>query len=268
MDLSRRETAPPEGGLTVQDPWRGLRALTPARIALGRAGGSQPTAALLDFRLSHAKAKDAVAMAFDPGALARELEAAGIASKIISTRAKARGEYLLRPDLGRALSDASRGELGRMPRPSGRPSVVFIVSDGLAALAAQRHAGEVLRAAIPALEAQGWGVFPVLIAPFARVKLQDEAGALLGADAACMLLGERPGLGVPDSLGAYFTWGPSAEKTDADRNCLSNIRPEGFAPAAAASKLVALLCEARRLGISGVGLKDTLPAQSAEALPV
>lgn len=260
MEASPREIAKRGQGPAIRDSWTALRSLTPARIALGRAGGSQPTAALLDFRLSHARAKDAVNAAFDPVRLAADLAREGIASRILASRARNSSEYLLRPDLGRSLSEAARAELESLPAPAGSPRIVFLVSGGLAALAASRHAVPVLSALIPALTARGWGVYPVLLVPLARVKLQDQAGALLRADLSCMLLGERPGLGVPDSLGAYFTWQPGPEKTDADRNCLSNIRPEGLDPRVAAAKLEALLTEAARLRLSGVALKDTLPS--------
>jgi ethanolamine ammonia-lyase small subunit len=132
-----------------------------------------------------------------------------------------------------------------------------MVSDGLAAQAAERHAVETVARLTELLGAEGWTIYPILLAPFGRVKLQDEVGELLGARHALMLLGERPGLGMPDSLGAYLTHHPRTSCTDADRNCVSNIRPEGLPPAAAARKLAHLLMESARLGVSGVALKDT-----------
>ncbi|NQW99031.1 ethanolamine ammonia-lyase subunit EutC [bacterium] len=249
---------PPEpqpAALTTPDPWSYLRRYTAARIAIGRSGGSQPTAAVLDFRLAHARARDAVHAPFDAAGLAEQLRAAGIESEFLSTAVVDRRTYLLRPDLGRSLDENSRSKL-----VASQPDLALIVSDGLAAAAAERHALATLLPLIRELREAGWKISPVYLVPLARVKVQDEIGAALGARHSLMLLGERPGLGSPDSLGAYFTSAPSAGCTDADRNCVSNIRPEGLPPAEAAAKLVWLLKESARLGLSGVHLKDTQPA--------
>jgi ethanolamine ammonia-lyase small subunit len=244
--------APPGG-----DSWTHLRRFTPARIALGRAGGSRRTAELLDFRLAHARARDAVIEEFHPGAVVEALERMGFASLSLSTGAGDRQSYLLRPDLGRTLAPESRKSLENGRFGWGARDVAVIVSDGLSALAAERHASAVLGRLLPLLGSAGWTIFPVFVAPFARVKLQDEVGATVGARHSLMLLGERPGLGSPDSLGAYFTFRPHPDRTDADRNCVSNIRPEGLAPGAAAAKLAHLLLESARLAVSGVALKDS-----------
>jgi len=237
--------------LTISDPWSHLRQFTAARIAIGRTGGSQPTAAVLDFRLSHARARDAVHAPFDTAALAAQLHAAEIQTKFLATAVPDRATYLLRPDLGRSLDQASREKL----EPS-QPDLVLIVSDGLAAAAAESHAAATLIPLIRELHQAGWKISPVHVVPLARVKVQDEIGSALGARFSLMLLGERPGLGAPDSLGAYFTANPSLACTDADRNCVSNIRPEGIPPVQAAAKLAWLLKESLRLGVSGVHLKD------------
>jgi ethanolamine ammonia-lyase small subunit len=239
------------------DSWQHLRQFTAARIAVGRTGGSQRTASLLDFRLSHARARDAVHSHFDSNELGSELRAQAIESFYLDTATTDRRTYLLRPDLGRKLASSSRHKLIANTPSWGHRDLAIIVSDGLAAQAAGRHATATLVPLIDQLRANGWSLFPVFIVPFARVKLQDEIGELLGAQHTLMLLGERPGLGSPDSLGAYFTFNPRSDCTDADRNCISNIRPEGLPPVDAAGKLVRLLYESARLGLSGVALKDT-----------
>jgi ethanolamine ammonia-lyase small subunit len=239
------------------DPWIWLRRHTAARIALGRTGGSQRMDTVLDFRLSHARARDAVMAAFDLEGVADRLGAVGLSSQRIATGVADKKTYLVRPDLGRRLDESSCAALRSSVPAWGKRDLVIIVSDGLAAQAAERHVVETVTFLAEHLATTGWTLYPILIAPFGRVKLQDEVGELLGARHALMLLGERPGLGSPDSLGAYLTHHPRATCTDADRNCVSNIRPEGLPPAAAARKLAHLLIESARLGMSGVALKDT-----------
>lgn len=247
------------------DPWAGLKKYTSARIALGRTGGSQRMETVLDFRLSHARARDAVMAPFDVGGVAGRLVKNGFTAQQIATAVTDKKTYLVRPDLGRRLAAASREALAAFAPAWGRRDLVIIVSDGLAAQAAERHAVETVTLLAGQLTAAGWTLYPILLAPYGRVKLQDEVGELLGARHALMLLGERPGLGMPDSLGAYLTHHPRAACTDADRNCVSNIRPEGLPPAAAARKLAHLLIESARLGVSGVALKDT---ESSVELPL
>lgn len=240
-----------------RDSWVGLRKFTSARIALGRTGGSQRMDTVLDFRLSHARARDAVMAPFDVEGVADRLVSAGLATHRIATAVADKKTYLVRPDLGRKLDGAAREQLAGFAPGWGARDLVIIVSDGLAAQAAERHAVETVARLVEQLGAAGWTLYPILLVPFGRVKLQDEVGELLGARHALMLLGERPGLGMPDSLGAYLTHHPRGTCTDADRNCVSNIRPEGLPPAAAARKLAHLLIESARLGVSGVALKDT-----------
>jgi ethanolamine ammonia-lyase small subunit len=241
------------------DPWSHLRRHTDARIALGRSGGSVPTGAQLSFALDHALARDAVHAPFDADALAVELGALSAETIVLGSAARDRATYLQRPDLGRKLSDHSAVRLASLEAKI-PPDLVVIVSDGLSALAAQRQAAPLLRALLPRLRAAGFNLAPLCVVKHARVALMDEVGALLHAKLALILLGERPGLGTPDSLGAYLVFGPREGRTNADRNCVSNIRPAGLDPAVAAEKIAALLVAARALKLSGVGLKETEPA--------
>lgn len=254
---------PGSGGsaLVEPDPWTRLRAFTPARIALGRVGASQPTGALLAFSLAHAQARDAVHEPLAVADVAAGLAAAGFAALHAHSRAADRAQYLRRPDLGRRLDEASVARL-RGAAPSPAPDLVFVVADGLSALAVARHAVPMLEAARARLP--GWSIGPVVVAEQARVALGDEAGELLGARAVALLVGERPGLSSPDSLGIYLTWAPRVGRSDAERNCISNIRPEGLSYERAAATLAGLLEGARRLGATGVSLKDE---SGAPALP-
>lgn len=244
----------------MPDLWSHLRQHTAARIALGRAGGSLPTAEVLDFSLAHAAARDAVWSELDFDALATELGAAGIDSLRIHSRAGDLATYLQRPDLGRRSDDASLAMLqsssASTERTGERPLVAIIVADGLSALAAQRHAASVVTALVPRLREAGIDVSPVCLVRHGRVAIQDEIGAALGASAALILIGERPGLGSADSLGAYLVFAPKPGRTDAERNCVSNIRPEGLPPAAAVETILWLLLESLRRRLSGVALKD------------
>ena len=239
------------------DSWHPLRKLTAARIALGRAGGSLPTRELLKFRLAHAQARDAVLSPFDAAALAEDLRPAGVETVVIDSAVRDRAEFLQRPDLGRRLAPASRALL--VERAAALPPVdlAIIVSDGLSTLAARTQAAPVLAALLALLrEEGGWTLSPIVVARHARVALQDEVGEIFRAKISLMLLGERPGLGSADSLGAYFTFAPALGRSDAERNCVSNIRPGGLSPEEAACKLHYLLGESRRLGLSGIALKD------------
>jgi len=238
------------------DPWHSLRAHTAARIALGRSGGSLPTRAQLDFRLAHARARDAVLAEFDAEALGAALAAPGEAVIVVESAARDRAAYLQRPDLGRRLADESVALLTAHAAAAPCCELAIIVSDGLSTLAANTQARPLLAALRPLLAADGWTLAPLVVAKHARVALQDEIGEILRAQFSLILLGERPGLGSADSLGAYFTHAPSPGRTDADRNCLSNIRPGGLSSGDAARKLHALLTQARRLRLSGVALKD------------
>jgi len=244
-----------------QNPWQQLRQFTRARIALGRSGHSQTTDTVLAFGLAHAQARDAVHLPLDVAAVQAALAAAGIASLPVHSAAPDRAHYLRRPDLGRRLDDGSRARLAAAQAPAA-PDVVFVIADGLSALAAQSHAVPLLTAVRERLPA-AWTVAPVVVAEQSRVALGDEIGELLGARQAVMLIGERPGLSSPDSLGIYLTYAPRIGRTDAERNCISNVRPEGLSYAQAADKLAFLLRGAVALGRTGVDLKD----DSEHALP-
>ncbi len=237
------------------DPWVALRRYTPARIALGRTGASQPTQALLAFSQAHALARDAVHEPFAADDVALALRALGFAVVHAHSRAADRTTYLRRPDLGRRLDDASRAALDAAGRAQASPpDVVFVVADGLSAFAATRHAAPLLEAVHAQLA--GWTIGPVVVAEQSRVALGDEIGERLGARCVAVLIGERPGLSSPDSLGIYLTWAPHVGCVDAQRNCISNVRPEGLPIDEAAHKLARLLEGARRLQASGIALKD------------
>jgi ethanolamine ammonia-lyase small subunit len=249
-----------QGPAVTADDWGALRAFTPARIALGRTGASQPTAAQLAFTLAHARARDAVHAPLDAQALQQALREAGFEPIPVHSRAADRGTYLRRPDLGRRLDDASLARL-RAAASSPAPDLVFVIADGLSAFAIERHALPLMRAARERL--RGWRIGPVPVALQARVALGDEAAEALGARAVALLVGERPGLSSPDSLGIYLTWSPRVGRTDAERNCISNVRPEGLSYERAAQTLARLLDGAKRLGATGVGLKD--PGEGSDA---
>ncbi|MGE0607780.1 MAG: ethanolamine ammonia-lyase subunit EutC [Pirellulales bacterium] len=249
----RTPLAPPSS--IIPDPWHSMRSNTSARIALGRTGGSLPTAELLDFQLAHARAKDAVWQEFDALGLARELAGLGWPTAVADSAAESRPAYLQRPDAGRRLSPESRQRLVSQCTAKTPPDLAVIVSDGLSALAAHRQVLPLLAAWWPLLEQSGWRLAQLIVVRHGRVAIQDEVGELLCARAAVILLGERPGLGSPDSLGAYMVFGPRMGRTDAERNCLSNIRPEGLPPAMAAARLHRLLDLALRQQLSGVGLR-------------
>jgi ethanolamine ammonia-lyase small subunit len=247
------------------DRWEALRSSTSARIALGRAGGSLPTQAWLDFKSAHAAARDAVHCAFDAEQLATEIASLGFEVTIVDSAAAERRTFLLRPDLGRRLDERSRYSLQEL-RAGADYDLAIVVSGGLSALAVHRQARPVLKALLPKLKGDGWQVTPIVIVRFGRVAIEDEVGQLLRARLALILIGERPGLGSPDSLGAYLVYEPRTGNTDAHRNCVSNIRPEGLHLDAAADTIHYLLSEARRRRLSGVELKDQRSRTDAVAI--
>lgn len=248
------------------DPWQQLKEFTRARIALGRVGSSLPTKALLDFTLSHAMARDAVHLALDVEALARDLEAQGFSTQLVQSKAADRTSYLLRPDYGRQLNQQSRRQLQAIKPGTKFDSVnlVIVVGDGLSSLAVEHHAKPLLSEITKNIPEQ-WRLGPVVIASQARVALADEIGEILGADIVAMLIGERPGLRSPDSLSIYMTYAPRVSCSDADRNCISNICSEGLSYEAAAKKLIWLAKEAIRRKLSGVALKDESSVQEITA---
>ena len=242
--------------------WSALRRFTPARIALGRAGVSLPTNAHLAFQLAHAQARDAVHRPFDGNAMVRSLQASAILSPVgsvlLESRATSRVHYLQRPDLGRRLSEASAASL-RQAAPSAVPDIAFVISDGLSALAIETNAVPFLEELVPSIMADGVTIAPFSIVRGGRVALGDEVGELLRARLVVILVGERPGLTSPDSMGAYLTFAPRIGLTDERRNCLSNIRPAGLPWREAAVRLHWLIRESLRRQLSGVDLKEDAP---------
>jgi ethanolamine ammonia-lyase small subunit len=221
-----------------------LTSFTTARVGLGRTGNSLPTAELLRFQLDHARARDAVYAELDP----RELPGPHV---LVRSAASDRRTYLRRPDLGRLLSHDSRAQL-----PRGDYDAAIVMADGLSALAVHRHAALLLDAVMPLLAREDWRMAPLTVVLQGRVAIGDEIGELLGVRLAVMLIGERPGLTAPDSLGIYVTYSPQPGRTEAERNCISNVRPEGLPYALAARKLHFLMREARARKLTGIALKE------------
>jgi len=242
----------------MNDPWIDLRRYTQARIAQGRAGCGTPTVAQLDFQLAHAMARDAVHLPWAVDQFAAALFDLGLKTVSLATATENRGHYLQRPDLGRCLKFASRQRL--QVQPPVAIDVALIVSNGLSSAAVTEHGLPLVQAIVSAYRNHSLRIGPICLVENARVALSDEIGALLNARLAVMVIGERPVLSAADSLGIYLTYAPSPGKTDAERNCLSNIRPpQGQSYLTAAEKLACLSREALRLGLSGVALKDDMP---------
>jgi ethanolamine ammonia-lyase small subunit len=233
---------------------RELRELTPARVALGRAGSSMPTAAMLDFTLAHARARDAVHAGFDVSAITSGLRDLGLEALVVHSRAENRQDYLRRPDLGRTLDPESQHRLAS--RSGGACRLAIVIGDGLSPTAVNAHAIHVVRSLIPRLAAETIEIGHAVVATGARVALGDEIGAILGARMMVMLIGERPGLSAPDSLGAYLTFGPRSGVTDAERNCVSNIHGAGLGYDEAGFRIAWLIREGLARQVTGVALKD------------
>ncbi|NVZ71391.1 ethanolamine ammonia-lyase subunit EutC [Pseudomonas costantinii] len=249
-----------------ENPWLELRRLTPARIALGRTGTSIPTNAQLDFQFAHAQARDAVHLPFDHAGLSSQLTERGRDSLLLHSAAIDRHSYLQRPDLGRRLSDESAQSLRDYAAANpGGVDLAVVVADGLSALAVHKHTLPFLTRMEEQTHAEGWSLSPVILVEQGRVAVADEVGQLLGAKMVVILIGERPGLSSPDSLGLYFTYNPKVGLTDAYRNCISNVRLEGLSYGMAAHRLLYLMREACRRQLSGVNLKDEAQVQTIES---
>jgi ethanolamine ammonia-lyase small subunit len=233
-----------------------LRRFTPARIALGRSGNSMPTAPLLQFELAHAQARDAVHTPLDSTPISLRLRELQLHSIELHGAAADRAEYLRRPDLGRQLDIQSKDRLEALTRELDVDTcdIALVIADGLSSTATTRHALPLIEALLPMLQGQRIG--PVSIVRQARVAVGDQIGAMLRATMVVVLIGERPGLSATDSLGIYLTWQPRVGRNDAERNCISNIRAAGTDPADAADTLMYLMSEARRIGTTGIALKD------------
>lgn len=240
--------------LVHNNPWETLRQFTAARIALGRTGSSLPTDELLRFGLAHAQARDAVHQPFDSQSLEPELFALGLDTLTVASAAPDRATYLCRPDLGRKLSEQSRQALQRLtPEPA---DVVLVIADGLSSKAVHRQAVPLIAALLPYLRTLELKIGPVVLAHQSRVGLGDDIAQAMKARAVAILIGERPGLSSPDSLGIYMTWEPHTKRLESERNCISNVRPEGLNYPQAAFKLAWLLEQSFQRKLSGVNLKD------------
>jgi len=239
--------------MTTPSKWRDLRRFTDARIALGRAGNALPTAAHLDFQEAHARARDAVWSSLDVARLEAEVAPLGLPVERVTSQAEERRRFLLRPDLGRRLAENTA-----LPQAPG--SVALVVADGLCASGVQQQALALLSVLVSALAKAGFTPGPIIIAQQARVALGDDVAEAVQAAAVVMLIGERPGLSATDSMGLYITWAAKRGSNDAMRNCISNIRPGGLTADFAAAKALWLLVEARKLGATGVALKDEMPS--------
>ncbi len=242
------------------DIWSALRQSTAARIGLGRAGNAIPIGEVLKFQQAHAVARDAVHAALDIDALRAAL--APFETRVVSSRVDDRPTYLRRPDLGRLLAEDDEAALAASAGDG--YDIVFVIGDGLSSSAVQRHAAPVLHACRAALS--DWSIAPVVIARQARVAIADPIGAALRARISVILIGERPGLTVSDSLGLYMTFGPRPGRRDSERNCISNVHRRGGQSYEQAARTLAWLArESVRLGLSGVNLKDDLPAEALDA---
>ena len=233
--------------------WADLRRLTAARIGLRRTGASLATGPLLDFQLAHARARDAVHEPLDEAPLITDLVALGLPVVALASAAEDRRHYLMRPDLGRRLGPDAASTLRAH---AGGHDIAFVITDGLSARAVQMHAAPVLAGVLPSLRTDGWRIAPLVLVRHGRVAVGDAVATALRADLVAVLIGERPGLTAPHSMGAYLTWQPSPQTSDADRNCISNIRPDGMEYSDAAFSLVRMLRVMRVRRLSGVQLKD------------
>ena len=247
----------------TRDPWTGLKRFTNARIALGRAGTSLPTRAHMNFQLAHARARDAVTIPLDFRKLESQLIRQGLRTIQLHSQAADRQTYLQRPDKGRLLDAASTETLKRVATQPPPSDIALVIADGLSAKAGEGHAAAFASLLVAELEKNGYRTSPVCLVAQGRVAVGDPIGEILSSVMTVVLIGERPGLSSPDSLGIYFTYGPKRGRTDADRNCISNIHARGLSYDIALEKLLFLVAEADRLKLSGVRLKDDTPAHSA-----
>lgn len=248
--------------VVIPSEWVSLRRFTDARIALGRAGHSVPTEAHLNFQLAHAQARDAVHLPLDAIGVAQSIQALGFSTLALHSAAIDRHTYLQRPDLGRKLDARSLKAMGDWKATHEKDAqfdVSFVIADGLSALAIHQNAVPFFSAVVALLRDDAhceWTIAPVAVVEQGRVALADEIGEILRANATVILIGERPGLSSPDSMGVYLTWEPKVGRNDSQRNCISNIRTAGLSADTAAAKLHHLLTRSRMLGLTGIALKD------------
>ncbi len=245
----------PPADVVAQDPWRALAALTPARIGLGRAGAHLTTRTQLELAAAHAAARDAVHAPWDIAGFGHALREAGLPVVAVGSRVHDRRQYLERPDLGRLLLPGSEASLAAHRLVALPCDIALIVSDGLSALAVERHGVALVTRLAAALAPRA--LAPIVLVPNGRVAISDPIGHTLGARLALIVIGERPGLSAADSLGVYLTFDPRPGRTDADRNCISNVRPpDGMDYAAAVDLARWLVDESLARAVSGVALKD------------
>ena len=254
----------PQSASEFDGLWTDLRRLTAARIGQRTVGASLATAPLLEFKLAHARARDGVHESLDVPRLIADIETLGVAAVDVASAADDRQRYLMRPDLGRRLAPGAESRL--VPHAANH-DIAFVVADGLSARAVQTHAQPVLARVLPTLRADGWSIAPIIVVRHGRVAIGDQIAGLIGTRCVAVLIGERPGLTAPDSMGAYLTWQPGPQTTDADRNCISNIRPDGVGYENAAQNIAHLLRAMRTERISGVKLKNDSDRASIGAAP-
>lgn len=251
---------------THLDAWEKLKQFTDARIAIGRAGCSIPTTAMLEFQLAHAQARDAVYQVLDTDSLQDKLNALGLDSLVMQSQAKDKQEYLKRPDYGRLLSDESKQLFMQFKQNNNATyDVCIVVGDGLSALAIEENALALIQSLQSQLEHEQWTLAPIVLATGSRVALGDEVAEIFNAKMLVMLIGERPGLSSPDSMGIYYTWQAKSGYLDSKRNCISNVRPAGLSIPIATQRLINLMRQSKKLGYSGVNLKDEHEVESIDS---
>jgi len=235
------------------DPLSPLRAFTAARIAIGRVGTSIPLKQLLEFKLAHAHARDAVYSVLDTEGLFNSLKVFNLPVLHLHSKAVGRHKYLKRPDYGRQLNEGSAAHINEY---STGYDVAIIIADGLSATAVNENAFGLLEILIPMLLSAKLKLAPLCLVEQGRVAIGDDIGKGLNVKLSILLIGERPGLSSADSIGAYLTYNPQPGLTDESRNCISNIRPQGLTNKPAADKIYYLINEAFKRKLSGVKLKD------------
>lgn len=234
--------------------WAALREFTAARIAIGRTGNSIPLNELLDFKLAHAHARDAVYSELDVEGITSNLQQFKLPLYRLHSKASNRAKYLKRPDYGRKLNEESLNQLAACDVTA--TDIAIIIADGLSATAVNLYAVELMQSLLPKLLNAGLTLAPLSLIEQGRVAIADETAYAFRARLSLILIGERPGLSSPDSMGAYLTYNPKPGLTDESRNCISNIRPDGLPPSAAADKIFYLISEALKRKLTGVDLKD------------
>ena len=248
----------------IENPWALLKEYTDARIGLGRAGISIPTSHSLAFQLAHAQAQDAVHLPLDVEYVIEQLGNINLNQEIFTpillhSQAVNRTVYLQRPDLGRRLDKKSIEVLKKVNTlKDEKYDLSIVIVDGLSSLAIKENAQIFIKKLIEVLNfsSQDWEIAPITIVQQGRVAIGDEVGQILNSKISIVLIGERPGLSSPDSMGLYLTYNPKVGLTDESRNCISNIRIEGLSYEEAVKKTMYLLKESRKLELSGVNLKD------------